>query len=343
MVHLRLPSLCVVLAATFGCASPEQVWVPPVSGLVPSSGGSAWLFDATGASHDTYEPVLAPGGAGELRAIAKDQSSGYAAALYDGALAVVDVENDLVEWHIVTLPTGHASLDIGASRIGAVTGKSAAILDASTGKILDSYDLTGWLKSFSLQRADALLPLADGGFVLIASRLPAAFQDGRVVVQRIDASRGEWELMRGEGDVAGLTRLGATTSVSETIYLAGVREQLARGAGQSRGSLHQTVVAYRYDPGTGTSRQIVEEHQIAIDPRILDVAAGRDPATDVDLLAILNATGELKVYDVLANGVTSAARYRNTFPGATRTAWVTPTRIAVALDTGDVKFVDITR
>ena len=333
-------SLLFLVAA---CASPEQVWIAPVAGVVPSGTGETWVIDRTGARHPEFGIEPAPPRAGDLRAIAKDQSSGYAAALYDGVLATVDIDNDLVSWVPVALPGGAASLHIGASMLGAIAGTRGALFTLPDPGPPVEFELEEWLDAFALQRADALLPLSSTEFVLVASRLPSAFQDGRVVAQRIDRSRGAFELLRGEGDIAGMTRLGATTSVAGTLYLAGIRERLAKGTGTKRGSLHQNIVAFRYDPVTGTSRQVVDEHQIAINPRVLDIAAGRDPMSGTDLLAILNATGELRVYDIPAEGATSAPRFSNTYVGATRTAWLSPDRIAVVLESGETRSVTIAR
>ena len=337
----RFSSSLLALAAS--CASPEQVWIAPVAGVVPSGTGDTWVLDRTGARHPELGIEPAPQHAGELRAIAKDQSSGYAAAMFDGALATVDIDNDLVEWSSISLPGGPASLHIGASMLGAIAGTRAALFTLPEPGMPTEFELSEWLDTFALQRADALMPLSEVEFVLVASRLPSTFQDGRVVVQRIDRSRGAFELVRDAGDVAGITRLGATTSVAGTLYLAGIRERLAKGTGTNRGSLHQNIVAFRYDPATGTSRQVVDEHQIAMNPRVLDVAAGRDPVTGVDLLAVLNATGELRVYDVPSEGVSSAPRFANTYSGATCTAWLSPDRIAVVLKSGETRVVTIAR
>ena len=332
----------IALHAAVSCASPEQVHVAPLRGVVPSSSGGAWVFAEAGAAHPDHGAVPYEGALGALRCTAKDQSSGYGVAVYDGALAVVDIENDLVEWSRMTLPEGPAFAAIGSGAVGVVAGKSASIIGLPDAELRSTTDLADWLNTFSVRYANYVVPVRDTELLLVSSRLPSAFTDSRVLVQRIDYGGGRWELLRGEGDVAGLTRLGACTNVGETLYLGGVRETLAPGAGQSRGSLHENVVVHRYDIESGQSRLVVNENQMLPGARVIDLGAGRDPETGDDMVSVLSANGELCVYAIPESGTTSAALFRNTFEGATSTAWVDPGRIAVDTPAG-VQFVEIQR
>jgi hypothetical protein len=138
--------------------------------------------------------------------------------------------------------------------------------------------------------------------------------------------------MTGEGDISAISRLGACTSVGGTLYMAGIHERVALGTGTKSGTLQQVLRVYRYDPATGDSRIVVEEAQLDRRTEVIDIAAGRDPATKADPVSLLNKTGQLKVYEVPPSGMTSAAKFSNRYPGATSTAWVSPTRVAVDID-----------
>ncbi len=134
------------------------------------------MFGAGGGECDDVDPAPAPAQAGELRASGKDQSTGYAAVLYEGALAVVDLYNEDVTWSYLSLPAGCATLAMGNCLAGVTAGSTGAVVTMPEGEIAWSLDLGPSLDNFDLDRADYLLPLSAETFVLVASRPPTAFK-----------------------------------------------------------------------------------------------------------------------------------------------------------------------
>jgi len=324
------------------CNGSGGKWSPPLHEIVPAAEGRAWVFDVGGGACADLDPVAAPATAGALRASGKDQSTGYAAVLYQGALAIVDLYNEDVTWSNMSLPAGRATLAMGDRLAGLVAGSTGGIVTIPGGEMAWKKDLGPWLGDFDLDRADYLMPVSEDTFVLVASRAPSAFGSSRIVAQKIDRSSGSWRLLGGEGDIPAISRLGACTNVGGTLYVAGIHERVAPGTGTKAGTMQQILRVYRYDPETGDSRMVVEEAQFDRRTEVIDIAAGRDPATKADLVSVLNGTGTLKVYEVPPSGRTSSAKFTDNYAGATSTAWVSPTRVAVEVS-GALQYFDVRR
>lgn len=325
-------ALALVLAALAACASPHPAALArPRTGdaALPAGDGAALLLGRTSVALVRGDEELwrrAHDDAGDPRASCVDLDSAWACVAYGARLAFVQLATGSIAW--VESPAGAAPDGVALRGETAVlwSGERATAVRVPGGARLWEEDLAPLLASSGVRRLDHVVPRGDAGAVVLASRGGTSFTDGRVVVLRIDRSRGDWRI-EAQSELAGLTWVHRAASEGASLFVAGIREETQLSAG-GPGRLWQALVVLRVDLETLAAEEVLWSQRQTRSTAVLELAVG------TNAIAVLLEGGLVEVYRLVDGGRASAPVFDKHVPTARSIAWTGEGELLIVTDNG---------
>ncbi len=293
---------------------------------LPAGGQARYLaFTDSGFGYGGEELLeLAPSGAGAVRGASFDARRGYGVVAYESQLAIVDLESGTADWlPLVLAGTGvHVAAYGGFATV--TSGTTVEIFDLEAVRSVSRTDAAAWLKSVRLRILQAASPVGEGEICLVASN---GGRRGKVTLQKVDYSRGGWQ-MSTRSEVQALTSISDVTVDGNGLFLTGILERMQMGVGTKAGRLWQSLIIERADLDTLQTWEIVYQERQARETVVRQMAAGKS------LVAVLFENGTVVAYRMNAKQSTSAPVYDAVFEGARSIAWIGEDRLVVVTGGG---------